>query len=217
MYADRFAQPRKFSPSSLAIAVALNGALVAGLILSVPEFKKKVVTVLITTNIPIDQPPPPEPIPQPQPKIAQHPTAMPPIDRVVPLVDTPRPPTYALPPLPPVDPGIGNAVDRIIDPPAKPPVMIDPAIDQRYAREFQPAYPAGEQRLGNEGKVVIRVLVGTDGRVKQVERVSAPSEAFWQTTERQALSRWRFRPATRDGVPVEAWRTMTVRFEIAAS
>ncbi|MCW6531440.1 MULTISPECIES: energy transducer TonB [Sphingomonas] len=216
MYADRFAQPRKFSPSSLAIAVALNGAVMAGLILSVPAFKKKIDDVLIIKPIPIDQPPPPQPIEQPRPKIAQHPAPTPPIDRVEPLVETPRTPTYVLPPLPPVDPGIGNAVDRIIDPPAKPPVTIDATIDQRYARDFQPAYPAGEQRLGNEGKVVIRVLVGTDGRVKQVERVSAPSEAFWQTTERQALTRWRFRPATRDGVPVEAWRTMTVRFEMTS-
>lgn len=217
MYADRFAQPRKFSPSSLAIAVALNGAVVAGLILSVPEFKTKMVTVLTATNIPLDQPPPPEPIPQPQPKVTHQPVTTPQIDRVVPVVPTPPDTTtFVLPPPPPLNPGIGNAVDRIIDPPAKLPVTIDATIDQRYARDFQPAYPAGEQRLGNEGKVVIRVLVGTDGRVKQVERVSAPSEAFWQTTERQALSRWRFRPATRDGVPVEAWRTMTVRFEMTS-
>jgi len=217
MYADRFTQPRKFNPASLAIAVALNAAVIAGLVMSVPEFKTKVVTVLTATNIPL-KPPPPEPIPQPQsqPRIARQPTVAPQIDRVEPVIETPRIPTYVLPTLPKVDPGIGNAVDRIIDPPAKPPVMIDATIDQRYARDFQPAYPAGEQRLGNEGKVVIRVLVGTDGRVKQVERVSAPIEAFWQTTERQALSRWRFRPATRDGVPVEAWRTMTVRFEIAS-
>ena len=218
MYADRFAQPRKFSPSSLAIAVALNGALVAGLILSVPEFKTKVVTVLTATNIPIDQPPPPKPIPQPQPRITHRPTTAPQIDHVIPLVDTPRGPSVVLPPPPPpFASGTDTTIDRIIAPPAKPPVLIDATIDQRYAREFQPVYPAGEQRLGNEGKVMIRVLVGTDGRVKQVERVSAPSEAFWQTTERQALSRWRLRPATRDGVPVEAWRTMTVRFEIAAS
>ena len=120
MYADRFAQPRKFSPSSLAIAVALNGAVMAGLILSVPAFKKKIDDVLIIKPIPIDQPPPPQPIEQPRPKIAQHPAPTPPIDRVEPLVETPRTPTYVLPPLPPVDPGIGNAVDRIIDPPPSP-------------------------------------------------------------------------------------------------
>jgi len=92
--------------------------------------------------------------------------------------------------------------------------MVDAVADPRYARDFQPDYPAGERRMGNEGKVVIRVLIGPDGRVKQVERVSAASAAFWQVTERQALSRWRFRPATRDGVAIESWRTMTVRFEM---
>ncbi len=58
------------------------------------------------------------------------------------------------------------------------------------------------------------MLIGTDGRVKRAERVSAASDAFWAATERRALDKWRFRPATRDGVPVEAWRTMTVRFEL---
>jgi len=62
--------------------------------------------------------------------------------------------------------------------------------------------------------VTIRVLVGVDGRVKQVERVSATSEAFWQATQQQALRAWRFRPATRGSVPEEAWRTMTLTFRM---
>jgi len=60
--------------------------------------------------------------------------------------------------------------------------------------------------------VVVRVLVGTDGRVKAIERVSATSDAFFAATRRQALSQWRFRPATRDGVGVESWYRMSVTF-----
>ncbi|WP_235524059.1 energy transducer TonB [Sphingomonas sp. Leaf33] len=48
--------------------------------------------------------------------------------------------------------------------------------------------------------------------MKSVERVDAANDAFYDATRRQALNRWRFRPATRDGVPYETWRTMTVRF-----
>ncbi len=60
----------------------------------------------------------------------------------------------------------------------------------------------------------MRVLVGADGRVRQVERVSATSDAFFMATESQALRRWRFKPGTRDGVAQEAWRVMTVTFRL---
>ena len=62
--------------------------------------------------------------------------------------------------------------------------------------------------------VKIRVLIGVDGRVKAAESVSATSDAFFEATRRQALSKWRFKPATRGGIPQESWKTMSVRFEI---
>jgi protein TonB len=60
----------------------------------------------------------------------------------------------------------------------------------------------------------VRVLIGTDGRVKEVQQISAASTAFFEATRKQALTKWRFTPGTRDGAPVEAWRTMAVRFEL---
>lgn len=220
MYADRYVRSRGFNPGSLAFAIGLNAVIVTGLIVSAPEFKKKLERPFTTINIPIDEPPPPEPLPQPESKTAQQPKSQPQhIDRVDPVVPTTTVDPYYPPFPPPTNPGIGTetGLTTIIDPPAKPPVMIDASADPRFAREFQPDYPAGERRLGNEGRVEIRVLIGVDGRVKQVERVSAASEAFWLATQRQALGRWRFRPATRDGVPIESWRTMTVRFEMTSS
>ena len=81
-------------------------------------------------------------------------------------------------------------------------------------RDFQPPYPSQLLRTGVEGKAVVRVLIGTDGRVKQVAIISADDPLFGDATERQALRKWRFRPATRDGAAVESWKQMTVRFEI---
>ncbi|MBA2920969.1 TonB family protein [Sphingomonas sp. MAH-20] len=69
-------------------------------------------------------------------------------------------------------------------------------------------------RTGVEGITVVKVLIGTDGRVKQVAIVSTDDPLFADATERQALRRWRFRPATRDGIAVESWKQMTVRFEL---
>jgi protein TonB len=48
--------------------------------------------------------------------------------------------------------------------------------------------------------------------VKEARRVAATSDAFWQVTLDRALAKWRFKPATRGGIPVEAWRTMSLTF-----
>jgi protein TonB len=134
---------------------------------------------------------------------------------VTPVVPTftPTAPTFTPTPLPPpgtadgIGTGGGNA------PPVKlTPVVIGPELDSRYAASFQPNYPTDERRAGHTGRVVVRVLVGVDGRVKQVEKVSAPSDSFFEATERRALDKWRFKPGTRDGVPIESWRTMGVSF-----
>ena len=93
-----------------------------------------------------------------------------------------------------------------------PPTLVDPMIDQRYAGLFQPVFPPDEQRAGRGGRVVVRVLVGVDGRVKDIEQVSATSESFFAVTRKRALEKWRFKPGTRDGIPVEAWRTIAVSF-----
>ncbi|WP_163484575.1 energy transducer TonB, partial [Escherichia coli] len=86
--------------------------------------------------------------------------------------------------------------------------------DPRYADAFQPNYPASELRAQRDGRVSVRVLVGADGRVKSVEQVSATSPAFFEATRQQALSKWRFKPATRGGVAEESWMTLSVTFQI---
>ena len=68
------------------------------------------------------------------------------------------------------------------------------------------------QRLGIEGSVTVRVLVGSDGRPLRIEAVKVDQDSFLTATRDWAMKHWRFAPATRDGEPYEEWRTMTVRF-----
>lgn len=98
------------------------------------------------------------------------------------------------------------------DPPALP--FVGAELNRRYAANFQPDYPAGLLRREVEGAVSVRVLVGIDGRAKQIELISTPDEDFWTATRKQALTKWRFNPATEGGKPVESWLTLKVRFEI---
>lgn len=115
--------------------------------------------------------------------------------------------------------GTGAGPTVIVDPSADPPLpqLVLAELDPRYAAAFQPEYPASEQRREIEGVVKVRVLIGTDGRVKAVELISTDSPGFFAETKRRALAKWRFKPATRGGVAEESWKTMTVRFEIRAA
>lgn len=94
------------------------------------------------------------------------------------------------------------------------PVIVGARLKTRYAGQFQPDYPVGQLRSEREGEVSVRVLVGTDGRVKQIELIESPHVDFWNATRKQALNKWRFTPATKDGKPFESWMTLKVRFEI---
>lgn len=107
-------------------------------------------------------------------------------------------------------PGPGPKI--IVDPLPPTPVRTMAVFSARGAA--QPPYPRSLQADGVEGVAIVRVLIATDGRVKAVEMVRADDPLFFEATRDHALRKWRFRPATEDGRPVESWRNMTVRFVI---
>ncbi|MEI9850246.1 MAG: energy transducer TonB [Sphingomonas sp.] len=117
---------------------------------------------------------------------------------------------------PPIDIGVEKGTAEVKAEP-RPLLFVAAQQDPRFARDFQPDYPPPEIRSGREGKVTVRVRIGTDGRVKEVQQVQATSAAFFEATRKQALAKWRFKPATRGGVPEESWRTMNLRFELTGA
>lgn len=221
MVTDRYSRPGGLNPGGVAFALGTSGVLLFGLSLTAPHFVQHFVPTVEATNIPLPTDPPPPEHPKPQPKSVLPKTVTPkPIDHVD-VTDPPIPVTTGgitgvkvdLPPLGgTATTGDTGDAGTIPLPPA--PILTPARIDARYRDSFQPAYPADERLAEHEGRVVVRVLVGTDGRVKQVEVISAASPAFLEATRRQALTRWRFTPATRDGVAVEAWQQMAVRFQL---
>ncbi|QCB41210.1 TonB family protein [Sphingomonas sp. PAMC26645] len=217
MYADRLNRTGGFNPGSLGVALAINCAVIGALFFAAPNVLPFVPDKPLVTYVPYTPPPPPEPVPPADPLVRQQPRPAPRPDAPITVVQIPQTGgfTVAPDPLPYTLPigveGTGTGTVAV-DPPKLPPLFVQPGIDPRYAAEFQPSYPSEERRAEREGRVVVRVLVGIDGRVKQVERVSATTDAFYRATLDRALAKWRFKPATRDGVPVEAWRSMALTF-----
>lgn len=213
---------RGWNPMGLGAAIAINGAVLALLttmatttILHPDPWKP-----MEAVNIPVDPPPLPPEKPKPLDRAVADPAPVPlpyippaPIPVPGPRMDS----VDVLPPAPPPSPvttapggtGSGTAGVSVATPL---PVLVAASVDPRYRADFQPDYPAFERNQARDGVVVVRVLIGRDGRVAAVERVDATSDAFFEATKRRALSKWRFRAATRDGAAVESWREMTVRF-----
>jgi protein TonB len=207
-------QPKRLSPPAIAVVVLLHGAALTALLMAKMDMPLKP-DIIRTIVYPVKNPPPPPPhtIKQP-PKDPTHEV----IDWTHPLVT--HPDIYPPPPPPPTGPppSTGTATDGPIAPPPSPPpprlasIRTDPILDSRSA--LQPPYPTAKERDGIEGNVAVRVLIGTDGRVKSVEKISATDEDFFVATQRHALRNWRFRPATLDGRPVESSKVLTVRFQL---
>lgn len=220
MTADGFLAQKQRHPLAMTAAIAINAAAVAAVLLAKTGWVPPVETILIGENIPL----PPDPKPVDVDKAPDTPV------KKVPIYIPPPPMPSASDNdnflqgsdvLPPIRTAGGTDTGTTITPVPTPtptplPVLTGAEPDSRYAGDFQPPYPPQLLRTGVEGKAVIKVLIGTDGRVKQVAIVSADDPLFADASERQALRRWRFKPATRDGVPVETWKQMTVRFEIRA-
>ena len=201
------------SSTGLLVTVAVHVALGAALLsLGVVNFGPTVVTPPIkTTNIPIDVPD--EILPPAVPDQQIDPLVVPPIVDYAP--DLPPPSgglsTTVLTDLPPANPG------PVALPPAPPApsVLVSARLDPRFASRFQPPYPAASERAQEEGVVLVRVRVGADGRVVAAEvKTSSGHRRLDEAAVEHARRAWRFTPATRDGVAVEGWREIPVRFEI---
>ncbi len=206
-------------PMSMAAAIALNGAIIAAVMLSplvVKPAKKS--PPIIGMPVKPETPPPETKI---EPKTDPKPfdpifTPERPFDTPIPtdpIRTTNDPP--AAPSGPVAGNGKGDAPDFGISVESPlPPVLRKAQRDMRYANDFQPSYPSSLLVREIEGSATIRVLVGTDGRVREALVVSATHPDFGKAAVRQAMKAWRFKPATRDGEPVEDWMTIPVTFQI---
>ncbi|HYR52466.1 MAG TPA: TonB family protein [Candidatus Dormibacteraeota bacterium] len=79
----------------------------------------------------------------------------------------------------------------------------------------KPAYPDWAREAGIEGKVILRVLVGTNGSPKQVV-VASGSKALADAA-RDAVRRWKFEPGLVGKEPVEVWVEVPVTFRLSGN
>lgn len=146
----------------------------------------------------------PEPPAPPAPDHAKRrvrPTPVRPVLAMAPAVD-PRPSAY-----------VGSAALPVLQEPKAagepapslvPPSLVNARFDAAYLNNPRPAYPAASRRLGEEGKVVLKVRVAVDGRALAVDLEKGSNFERLDEAACQVVARWRFVPARRGDQAVES-------------
>lgn len=118
-------------------------------------------------------------------------------------------------PAPRPAPAAPAAVAQDAAPATPPPVAITPpAFTASYLRNPPPAYPAVARRSGEEGTVLLRVLVGRDGVPLKVEVDQSSRSRVLDHAALDAVKGWRFVPARRGAENMEAWVRVPVSFRL---
>lgn len=166
--------------SVIALHVAAVWALQAGLLRRAVEV---VIPVEVLAELIEPPPPPAPPPPQPQPPVPPRPKAPPQPKPKRQPVTAPRPeppPPVAIDPTPAdnaplAPPGPAEPVEAVAPPsPPTPPAPAAPTVElpstaADYLRNPPPVYPSLSRRLGEQGRVTLRVLVEADGTPSQVQ------------------------------------------------
>lgn len=84
--------------------------------------------------------------------------------------------------------------------PAAAPVLQMPSSDADYLQNPRPPYPPLSARLGETGKTVYKVWIGTDGRAQRAELVSSSGFPRLDKAAYDTVMAWRYVPGKRNGV-----------------
>ena len=230
LFGLRLASP----PSSLIpIVEVLNVRLVAGPPLESPQGSvpdEKMAEPLPIAPEPEPQPepppvPPPEPPPVPPPVPPPEPVPQPvpqPVPKPVPKPAPPANRTESLP-IRPRESSARPPVSSVPKPGGGGSTLGNPQLSTgggagnskpRYRFNPQPSYPAESRQAHQEGRVLLVVDVNTDGNPTRVEIKQGSGFAALDLAALNAVRRWKFEPARKGGVSVEARVEVPVQFSL---
>lgn len=83
-----------------------------------------------------------------------------------------------------------------------------------YGNRTQLPYPRDALRNHEQGTVLLRVLVAADGKVQSVEIEQGSGSRSLDRAAREAVLRWQFAPAMRNGVAHGGWALVPITFNL---
>ncbi|MGH8527852.1 MAG: energy transducer TonB, partial [Gammaproteobacteria bacterium] len=95
-----------------------------------------------------------------------------------------------------------------------PPDPAPPRFSADYLDNPAPRYPALSRRLGEKGRVLLRVLVNAEGHPEGIQVNRSSGFARLDSAAREAVSQWRFVPAKLGDRSVRAWVIVPIVFTL---
>ncbi|MDI1297620.1 energy transducer TonB [Methylotenera sp.] len=160
-------------------------------------------------------PTPPQPVVKKQKPIAKKvqptPTPVEVVQEVARPVATEAPPTAATPVV------VAKAPEVIETPQPKPvaePVVEPPRFGAAYLNNPAPDYPNMARRLGQQGRVLLKVLVAENGTAETVALATSSGFEKLDQAAIEAVKKWSFIPAKRSNQPISAYVLVPVKFSL---
>ncbi len=216
MASSSYSSPPASRLIGIGLVVLLHAAIIYALVTGLAHRAVEVIRAPIETRIiAAAKPEPPQPAPPPPLQLAPPPPVVVPPPEI--NIEKPPPParSAAITPPPPVRPVAPPPVPAPAPAPvpAAAPARVMPRIDANHSR--QPEYPAASRRLGEQGSVVLQVLVDTDGRVIDSKLLqSSGYDRLDQAALAGVRSDYRFVPGTVGGKPQQMWYTFKFTWKL---
>jgi protein TonB len=176
------------------------------------ELLSQIIEPAVTKPEPPPPPPPREPVRSATPRPAALPAAPQPvaIQDPTPAPNAPTGVTTPQPPPPPISAPVAVAAAPAAPAPA--PKVELPSSDADYLNNPKPVYPPISKRLGEQGKVLVRVLIGADGLPQKAELRQSSGFDRLDQVALNTVMKWRYSPGKRGGVPEAMWFNVPLNF-----
>lgn len=174
--------------------------------------------IVMPEPIPLAPPEPvvqPKPVPKPQPKPQPKPKPQP-LPKAVASPD-PAPataPTGTLDPEPtaPATPTPAPTAAQASATTDAPAAIVMPSSSAAYLNNPRPSYPSISRRMGEQGKVMLRVFVNAQGQPEQIQIQQSSGFDRLDKAAVDAVRRWKFTPGSRNGVAEAMWNIVPINF-----
>lgn len=215
MYADAFDQTRlpRLSPLGLGTVVAVHLLVLVGLVrMNVITLPAPLAVLSVSLLSPTPELAPQAEIVAPKPKPVERrpqPVAQP--TQLAASAESPAPTPIAVLPAPTFVAPPATVAATVAAPVAKP---SQPRFDADYLDNPKPVYPAISRRLGEQGRVVLRVNVTSDGASGEVQLHTSSGSPRLDQSALDTVRRWEFVPARLGTEPVAAWVLVPIAFTL---
>ena len=101
----------------------------------------------------------------------------------------------------------------VATPPAAEP-FTQARFDADYLRNPAPAYPPLSRRMGEEGKVILRVSVSPQGTAESVEIKTSSGSTRLDEAAQKTVRTWKFIAAKRGDTAIQSWVLVPIVFKL---